>query len=120
MRKGKHLVHTFPESPKPFLSGNGLVGLNGALVPPATSSLGVRLESDLYHIRWLGHGHSQGTCGAACQEVAPDAGICGRTMGVGGQLGLHSFPTSPHQNHITAISCLHCNLSVIRHRLALL
>lgn len=62
----KTTVHTFPEAPKPFLSGNGLVGIDGALVSPTTSSPGLSLEPDLYHIRGLGHSHSQGTCGAAC------------------------------------------------------
>lgn len=62
----KTTVHTFPEAPKPFLSGNGLVGVDGALVSPTTSSPGLSLEPDLYHICGLGHSHSQGTCGAAC------------------------------------------------------
>lgn len=77
----KHLVHTFPESPEPFLSGNGLIGINSALVSPAASSSGLSLEPDLYHICGLSHSHSQGTCGAACQKAAPDAGICGRKWG---------------------------------------
>lgn len=95
----KHLVHTFPESPEPFLSGNGLIGINSALVSPAASSSGLSLEPDLYHICGLSHSHSQGTCGAACQKAAPDAGICGRKWGVSGQLGSHSFYASPHQSH---------------------
>jgi hypothetical protein len=53
------------------------------------------LEPDFYHIRGLSHSNSQGTCGAACQEAAPDASICG-DMGAGAQsqLDLNSFPTS--------------------------
>lgn len=72
----------FPESPEPFISGNGLVGINSALVSLATSSPGLSLEPNLYHIRGLSHSNSQGTCGAACQETAPDASICERTMRV--------------------------------------
>lgn len=100
-KKGKEetSVHTFPESPEPFLSGNGLVGINSTLISLATSSPGLSLEPDLYHIRGLGHSHSQGTCGAACQEAAPDAGICGRTRKVSVQLGLHSCYAFPHQIH---------------------
>lgn len=101
MGRKKHLVQTFPESPEPLLSGNGLVGINGALISPATTSPGLSLEPDLYHICGLGHSHSQGTCGTACQEAAPNAGICGRTMGVSGQLGMPL-----HQNHhVTVTSC---------------
>lgn len=63
----------FPEAPDPFLSCNGLVGFDSALVSPTTTSPGLSLEADLYHICRLGYSHGQGTCGATCQEAAPDA-----------------------------------------------
>ncbi|KAK1346769.1 hypothetical protein QTO34_000629 [Cnephaeus nilssonii] len=69
------------ESLEPFLSGNGLVGINSTLVSLATSSQGLSLEPDLYHIHGLGHSHSQGTCGAACQKAALDVGML-RALGV--------------------------------------
>lgn len=94
-------TQTFPESSEPFLSGDGLVGINSALVSPATSSLGLGLEPYLYYICGLGHSHSQGTCGAACQEAAPDAGICGKTVGVSAWgVGLTFHLSSPKASHL--------------------
>lgn len=60
----------FPKASEPFLTGNGLVGLHGRLAFLATSGPTPSLKMDLDHIYGLGHSHSQGTGGAACQEAS--------------------------------------------------
>lgn len=57
-QESQHPAHTFPEAPDALLSCNGLVGFDGALVPPTTASPGLSLEADLYHICRLGHSDS--------------------------------------------------------------
>lgn len=95
-------ARTFPEPPESFLSGDGSIGIHSALVSSASSGPCLSLEADLHHVCGLGHSHSEGTCGAACQEAASEAGICGYTAGEGivssGQQGLALIP--PTWSHL--------------------
>lgn len=68
---------TFPKASYSLISCNRLVGIQGAIVSPATISepyLG--LETHLHHICWLCKSHSHGSGGATRHEPSYNPSTC--------------------------------------------
>lgn len=68
---------TFPEAAHAFVPGNGLVGVQGAVVPPsAVRQSHLSLKTHLHHVCGLCERHCHGTCGAARHEPGHNPGAC--------------------------------------------
>lgn len=68
---------TSPKAPHSLVSGNRLVGVQRAVVPPpAVSQSHLGLETHLHHICRLRKGHGHGSCGAARHEPGDNPSAC--------------------------------------------
>lgn len=73
---------TFPKAAYTLISGDGLVGVQGAVVsPPTISQSYLGLKTHLHHICWLCKSHSHCSCGAASHEPGDNPSTCTARVG---------------------------------------